>query len=119
MGLLGGGNKTESRTDIKNTDNRVAASENAIVAAAGATITFQDPGIVSVLGDLEKDAFGVVDAAFASVSSANMQSQKTALQALDLAKARTGSATDRITDLLGPSLIVIGILGGLYIWKIS
>ena len=54
MGIFGGGNKTESRTDIQNTDNRVAASDQAIVAAAGANIEFQDPGIVSVLDDLQK-----------------------------------------------------------------
>ena len=110
MGIFGGGNKTQNRTDIQNTDNRVAASDNAIVAAAGATITFQDPGIVDILGNLERDAFKVV-------ADASLQSQNTASQALDLAKARSGSASDRITDLLGPSLIVMAVLGGLYIWK--
>ncbi|WP_339861288.1 hypothetical protein [Paremcibacter congregatus] len=110
MGIFGGGNKTSTDTDIQNTDNRVAASENAIVAAAGANITFQDPGIVSVLGDLEKNAFKVITAT-------TDQSHKTALQALDLAKARSGSGGDRIADLMGPGLVILGLLGGVYIWK--
>ena len=110
MGLFGGGNSTKSQTDIQNTDNRVAASDNAIVAAKGATINFQDPGIVSVLGNLERDAFKVV-------TDATQKNSQTVSQALDLAKARSASASARIADLFGPSLIVIGVLGSLYIWK--
>jgi len=110
MGIFGGGNSTTSKTEIQNTDNRVAASDQAIVAAKGATINFQDPGIVSVLGNLEKDAFKVV-------TDATLKNSQTVSQALDLAKSRSGSAANRIADFIGPGLIVIGLLGGLYIWK--
>ena len=119
MGIFGGGNKTESRTDIQNTDNRVAASDQAIVAAAGANIEFQDPGIVSVLDDLQKNAWNVIGAAQTGLETANAQSQQTASAALDLAKSRSGSGADRITDLLGPSLIVLGLVAGIYVWKTS
>lgn len=48
---MGGSSKSSSETSTYQTDNRIGATDNAVVVAGGSTLNLTDPGLVALAGD--------------------------------------------------------------------